>query len=391
MRAKSYLVALTGALIALTALMADAWAQRRPDFDRSRGELVLLGEKQVGFLVDRDVIRVNQPEDWFRERAFTALRFQAERNDIHMISIRVVYLNGYAEDFRVDQLIRQGADLRVDLRGDRSYIRQIEMVYRSRPDFRGQALLRVFGEPARRPVPPPDSRPGRGNLVLLGEKAVGFLVDRDVIRVGQSEDWFRERAFTALHFEAERNDIHMISIRVVYINGYAEDFRVDQLIRQGSDLRVDLRGDRSYIRQIEMVYRSRPNFRGQAHIRVYGEPARRPGPVPGPIANWVELGCQSVSFLGRDRDVIRVGRREGRFRAIRLRVRGTDVEFLDVRVVYGNGEPDSIPVRRIVRAGDDTGPLDLRGRDRFIDRIELAYRARPNFRGTATVCADGRD
>jgi hypothetical protein len=72
-------------------------------------------------------------------------------------------------------------------------------------------------------------------------------------------------------------------------------------------------------------------------------------------------------------------------------VRGTDVEFLDVRVVYGNGDPDSIPVRRVVKAGDDTGPLDLKGRDRFIERIELVYRSRPNLRGTATVCADGRD
>jgi len=56
---------------------------------------------------------------------------------------------------------------------------------------------------------------------------------------------------------------------------------------------------------------------------------------------WVDLGCQQVSFRGRDRDTIRVGRREGRFRAIRLAARGNDVEVLRLSVVYGNGNPES--------------------------------------------------
>ena len=124
-----------------------------------------------------------------------------------------------------------------------------------------------------------------------------------------------------LHFVAERNDVHMMSIRLVYLNGFGEDFRVDRLIRQGEDLPLDLRGERSFIRRIEMVYRSRPDFRGEAVIKVFGEPSRRgppgpppmPGPMPGPAA-WVELGCQQVSLFGKDRDSVRVGRREGRFK-----------------------------------------------------------------------------
>ncbi len=232
----------------------------------------------------------------------------------------------------------------------------------------------------------------RPEWVLLGEKQVGFLVDRDVINIRQSEYWYRTRSFRALQFVAERNDVFMMSIRLVYLNGYAEDLRVEQLIRRGSALPLDLRGERSYIQRIEMVYRSRPNFRGEAIIKVFGEPGRPmppPGPPPGRPEAWVELGCQQVSFVGRDRDVIRVGRRDGRFSAIRLRARNNDVEMLDLRVVYGNGEPDDIPVRRVIRVGSQSGPLDLRGRDRFIERIEMVYRQRPSFRGQATVCADG--
>ena len=106
-------------------------------------------------------------------------------------------------------------------------------------------------------------------------------------------------------------------------------------------------------------------------------------------ADWVELGCQQVSFVGKDRDTIKVGRREGRFKAIRLKARGNDVEILDLKVIYVGGEPDDIPVRANLRAGTETRALDLKGRERAIDRIELVYKARLNFKGLATVCAEG--
>ena len=105
---------------------------------------------------------------------------------------------------------------------------------------------------------------------------------------------------------------------------------------------------------------------------------------------WVELGCKQVSFRV-DRDVVPVGRREGRFYALRLYARGGDVEMLDLRVIYANGDPDDIRVRRILERGERTRPLDLRGeRARSIQRIELTYRALPNRRDREpTVCVEG--
>lgn len=233
----------------------------------------------------------------------------------------------------------------------------------------------------------------RDEWVFLGEQTVGFRVDRDVINIGQSEDWYRSRAFRALHFVAERNDVHMMALRLVYLNGFAEDFRVDRLIREGRGLELDLRGERSFLRRIEMIYRTRPNFEGRAVIKVYGEPSRRfrPEPVPPPSAgrDWDELGCKQVSLFGKDRDVLQVGRREGRFKAIRLHVRGADVEMLDLRVIYANGQPDDIPVRHFIRQGERTRPLDLKGWERAIDRVEMVYRTVPNFKGMATVCVEG--
>jgi hypothetical protein len=70
-------------------------------------------------------------------------------------------------------------------------------------------------------------------------------------------------------------------------------------------------------------------------------------------------------------------------------VRGADIHIRDLTVVYTNGAPDSLPVRAIIRQGERTGPLDLRGRERAIDRVEMTYLTIPNFKGQATVCVEG--
>ena len=145
---------LTSVGIALLVLLQPAQAQRerdrRPAEVEEAGREVLLGEQRVGFRVDRDTINIGQSEDWYRNRSFRSLRVRADGNDVHMMAIRLVYLNGHTEDLRVDRRIRAGGDMRVQLRGDRSYLRQIEMTYRSRPNFEGQAVVKVYGEPARR-------------------------------------------------------------------------------------------------------------------------------------------------------------------------------------------------------------------------------------------------
>jgi hypothetical protein len=239
----------------------------------------------------------------------------------------------------------------------------------------------------------------RGDWILLGEKSVKFKIDNDVIVVNHSEDWYKTRGFRRLHLVAENNDIHLMSLRLVYMNGSDENFPVDLTIHEGQDQPIDLHGERKYLQRIEFVYRSRPSFEGRAVMKVYGEPSPFGGP-PGPLPpisgpppgggdEWSELGCQRVALFGVDHDSIDVGRREGRFKAIRLHVKGADIQILDLKVVYGNGEPDHIPVRSLIRRGDRTRPLDLRGRERFIRRIDMTYLTIPNFKGQATVCAEG--
>ncbi len=111
---------------------------------------------------------------------------------------------------------------------------------------------------------------------------------------------------------------------------------------------------------------------------------------PRRSAGWVNLGCQAANFQ-RDRDVVRVGKRQGNFRAVRLRVSGNDIFVRQLLVVYGNGQPDNLPVQRMIRAGTVSAPIDLIGRQRFINRVEMVYRSRPNFRGSASVCVEALD
>jgi len=114
-----------------------------------------------------------------------------------------------------------------------------------------------------------------------------------------------------------------------------------------------------------------------------------PFPAAAQAQQWVQLGCKDVD-LNLDRDALPVGARDGAFRAIRLRARGNAVQMFDLKVVYGNGERDDIPVRARIAEGGSSGALDLRGRERAIERIQMIYARVTNWRGRARICVDGR-
>lgn len=219
------------------------------------------------------------------------------------------------------------------------------------------------------------AKPGR-DWELLGKQRVGFLADRDIIKVGRSEGRFEQ-----IMLHVRDNDIEILDLKVIYANGQPDDLPVRQFIRQGGQTRpIDLKGQGRAIREIQVIYRSRPSFKGQALLEVYGKQA---GKGAGK-RDWEELGSRKVGFIS-DTDVIPVGRREGRFKKIKLRVRDNDIQMQRLVVVYGNGAKDELEVRDFIRAGSETRPIDLKGDGRFIKEVRLKYQARPNFRGHATV------
>lgn len=92
---------------------------------------------------------------------------------------------------------------------------------------------------------------------------------------------------------------------------------------------------------------------------------------------WVKLGENTVN--GRvDRDRIAVGRHEGRFARLTLRVEGGDLELLDMTVVFSNGQKFNPSVRHYFRENARSRVIDLPGDERAISSIEMTYK---NVRG----------
>lgn len=87
---------------------------------------------------------------------------------------------------------------------------------------------------------------------------------------------------------------------------------------------------------------------------------------------WIYLGEANVD--GRaDHDKISVGRSEGRFNELQIRVERAPIEFQRVVVHFSDGGNEELSIRERIRAGSQTAPINLRGRDRSINSVEFWY------------------
>ncbi len=221
-----------------------------------------------------------------------------------------------------------------------------------------------------------DERRGQGVWQTFGVVKAAPRLEREVVQPKAGNV-----AFGRVGLKVFDADIEVVEIQVRYGNNELQRFPINKIIKAGTNLPpVEVRGERRGIQQIEVIYRPY----GPARVAVMGEVWRpnRPG------ARWEDLGCQRVGLID-DKDVIRVGLDEGRFRAIKLTAEGNKVRLVRVRIVYGNGQADDFSVRAVIPEGSETQPIDLRGNRRGIDRIELNYLPAFNLGSRATVCAYG--
>jgi hypothetical protein len=103
--------------------------------------------------------------------------------------------------------------------------------------------------------------------VLLGEKEITFLAERDDVLVGAAKGMF-----SRLVFEVEENDLEMFKVVVSFGNGKSEEIEVRHLFREGSRSRIiDLPGAKRIIRRITFFYKTTGPLReGRALIRIFG-------------------------------------------------------------------------------------------------------------------------
>jgi hypothetical protein len=88
-------------------------------------------------------------------------------------------------------------------------------------------------------------------------------------------------------------------------------------------------------------------------------------------ADWVYLGNAHVDGQ-HDHDDIKVGGTQGRYRFLQIRVVNAPIQFDHIVVHYGNGEPQTIAVRDVIRAGGKSRAIELQG-DRYVQSFELWY------------------
>lgn len=89
---------------------------------------------------------------------------------------------------------------------------------------------------------------------------------------------------------------------------------------------------------------------------------------------WERLGQREVNFRN-DHDQIDVGRSEGRFRQIEVRVKDAPIEVFDMVVTFGNNETFKPKLRHTFTEGSGSRIIDLPGERRIIKRIDFRYKS----------------
>jgi hypothetical protein len=110
-----------------------------------------------------------------------------------------------------------------------------------------------------------------------------------------------------------------------------------------------------------------------AHAQPNGGRAPAPPAWTFDKTGWTYLGSAVVDGK-KDRDVITVGKYEGKFDELTVVVVDSDLQLEDFTVVFGNGDKFSPKLKHTFKEGQRSKSIDLPGNDRQIQKIELLYK-----------------
>jgi hypothetical protein len=216
-----------------------------------------------------------------------------------------------------------------------------------------------------RPAPAFDA----AGWTLLGTQEVAGKRDRDTIMVGKNEG-----KFDKLTLVVTDSDVELKDLTVVFANGdkwspggLKHSFKEGQRSRA-----IDLPGNDRAIQKIELTYANTPGG-GRAKVSVYAKNTKAsPSGKKPDMTGWMLLGGQQVGGR-KDRDTFTVGKYEGKFDQVQLNVLDSDLELLDMTIVFANGEKWSPKTKVSFKEGQRSRAIDLPGNDRTIAKIELTY------------------
>ncbi len=229
----------------------------------------------------------------------------------------------------------------------------------------------------------PPAGHGMRHWVELGRMRVDFFkISRKTVRVGR-----RAGRFNTFRVDVDKGEVFLAVVKIVYGNGDVHVFRPRQVLsRRSGGLIFDLQGRNRRINSVTLTLRGFPGFKGRPRVVLYGSQRRllrgREHPPVAQLPRWFSAGVLEVPRRST-RLVLRVGRDKGRFDKVKIAITNNNVRFSSVRVVFGNGRVQSLPMGAGYWGPRDSRVFDLDGRARFIRRIEVNARTRK--RGGKTV------
>jgi hypothetical protein len=113
------------------------------------------------------------------------------------------------------------------------------------------------------------------------------------------------------------------------------------------------------------------------------------GAAHGSNGRWELLGRQEADFKN-DHDRIDIGRKEGRFRQLQIRVDRGPVDIHNMILTFDSGETYKANIRHRFDEGSKSHVIDLPGNRRVIKKIDFNYRSVDRREGKATVAVYGR-
>ena len=207
MKTASAFLGVALAAIVATAPLATAQEVRM----RAIGELVYEPEPvppQTGvFAVDRSA------------RLVRSLRLEADGGTANIKELTLIYRDGGERRVPINQRIRDGEQTSSIRLQEVRPIKEVEVVYTPSGPMR-----LILNADARAPEPPPPPPP---QWVNIGCKNVGFLIDKDSLRVSAQDP------FVALRFSVNGYDVQLNDLGVTYSNGAQERYRVNAVIPSG--------------------------------------------------------------------------------------------------------------------------------------------------------------
>ena len=307
------------------------------------------------------------------------INLRSRDNPVFIRRITIVFGNGDRQRVRIGRNMEPGEEVGIiDLDGNQRFIHHVIVQARGQ-DRRRFTRLEMIGETGR--IAPRHRLPPPRGWRVVGTNNVDLRNNRLVIPVGRDQG-----AMRAINLRNWDNAIATRRVTIVFGNGSSQTLRTRARIPAGGQTGViELAGGYRFVRQV-IVTAEGINRRRMTRLEVIGQMrARSPArPQGGHRGEWISMGRHRADMFKPTVSTYEIGRDKGRFHMIRLRVLKHDVKIKSVRVVFGNGQEQDIPIRGRIHDGAYSNEIALnnhRGRGRFVQAVVVRHKSRINFKG----------